>query len=134
MHHLHHFFKKFPVGAPRSPTWRRGISTSASIQLRVKNYPASRISERSFEDKNYTQILGKNQHAIGKKLSQNAPFASIFLKISRGRPPGPPPAGGGYPLPHPPPAALRADLVTPTGSGPSGSATASSATVANIVF
>ena len=30
----------------------------------------------------------------------------------------------GSPLPHPPPAALRADLVTPHGTGPSGSATA----------
>ena len=56
---------------------------------------------------------GSNQHELGKKWAQNAPFASIFQKFSRGRPPGPPPAGGGLPLPHPPPAALRADLVTP---------------------
>ena len=56
---------------------------------------------------------GKNNTNSAKKWAQNAPFASIFQKFSRGRPPGPPPAGGGVP----------ADLVTPPGSGPSGSAT-----------
>ena len=37
------------------------------------------------------------------KIRQNAPFWGNIPKISRGRPPGPPPAGGGDPLPHPPP-------------------------------
>ena len=36
-------------------------------------------------------------------MHQNAPFCDNFPKISRGRPPEPPPAGGDYPLPHPPP-------------------------------
>ena len=98
------FSKNFPgEPPPRTPTCRRGISTSAYIQLRVKNHPASRISERSFEDKNYTQILGKNQHAIGKKLSQNAPFASIFLKKFPGEAPRTPTCGRGIPLPSPSP-------------------------------
>ena len=41
-------------------------------------------------------------------MHQNAQFWGNFQKISRGRPPGPPPAGRGDPLPHPPPfGALR---------------------------
>ena len=108
-----HIFLKISRGRPPDPHLKEGDIHSRSYTAKGKNSPASRISERSFEDKNYGKILGGNQHANGKSWTQNAPFASIFLKISRGRPAGPPPVGGGFPLPHPPPAALRADLVTP---------------------
>ena len=44
-------------------------------------------------------------------MHQNAPFWVNFPKNSRGRPPGPQPAGGGDPLPHSPPfGALRLRL------------------------
>ena len=53
-----------------------------------------------------------------------------FLKKIRGRPPGPPPAGGGDPLPHPPPfgASRLSEAfgfighLCPPGNGGSGSA------------
>ena len=37
------------------------------------------------------------------RLHQRAPNGTQIFKISRGRPPGPPPMGGGHPLPYPPP-------------------------------
>ena len=82
---------------------------------------------QSFEGKNYTQVFFriKNRHELGKKWTKNAPFASIFQNFSRGRPPGPPHAGGGIPLPHPLTcgASRRFGYAPPPGSGPSGSAT-----------
>ena len=50
------------------------------------------------------------------KMHQNAPFWGNFPKISRGRPPGPPPAGGMTPSPTLPLSALRAS-VKPSASG-----------------
>ena len=118
MHHLHPFFSKFPGGGPRTLTCRRGDIHSRIYTAKGKNSPASSISERSFEEKNYAKI----QHAIGKNWTQNAPFAFIFFsKFPRGRPPDPH-LREGVPPPPPSPAALHADLVTPPGSGPSGSA------------
>ena len=37
------------------------------------------------------------------RLHQRAPNGTQIFKISRGRPPGSPPKGGGHPLPYPPP-------------------------------
>ena len=45
----------------------------------------------------------KKRVLITSKWTQNAPFWCNFWKNFRGRPPGPPPAGGGDPLPHPSP-------------------------------
>ena len=45
---------------------------------------------RSFECKKIHAICRiKNQHDLGEKWAQDAPFASIFQKFSRGRPPDP---------------------------------------------
>ena len=46
---------------------------------------------------------GSNQHELGKKWAQNAPFASIFQKFSRGRPPRTPTCRRGSPPPAPSP-------------------------------
>ena len=120
-----HFSKIFP-GETLDGLLQEGDDLLSRIYTaKGKNFPASRISEIGALKTKITQNFeGKNQQAIGKQLTQNAPFASIFLKKKfPGEAPGPPPAGGGYPLPHPLPVAIRADFVTPPGSGPSGSAT-----------
>ena len=99
MHHLHPFFLKISRGGggggPRTPTYRRGISTPASIQLRVKILPHHVYRSGALKTKITPRNWGQNQHAISKKWTQNAQFASILLKISRGEAPGPPPTGGG---------------------------------------
>ena len=56
------------------------------LQLRWK---FSHVYRRSELWRKITYFLGKNQHKRGKKLAQNAPFASIFHKFSQGVPPNP---------------------------------------------
>ena len=58
----------------------------------------------------FGEVINTNSAKNGLRMHHLHPF---FKKFPGGGPPGPPPAGGGLPLPHPPPAALRADLVTP---------------------
>ena len=117
-------FLKISRGRPPNPLLQEGDIHSRIYTAKGKNSPESRISERSFEDKNYTKKFGWEINTQSAKIDSECTICIHFSKkISRGRPPGPPPAGGGIPLPHPPPAALRADLDTPPGSGPSGSAT-----------
>ena len=79
-----HFSKKFSGEAP-DPTCRRGISTTASIQLRICKI---RISERSFEDKKIHKNLGRGG-GINTQSAKNGlrkhhlhPF---FQKIPGGR-------------------------------------------------
>ena len=105
MNHLHPFFLKFSRGRPLDPHLQEGDIHSRIYTAKGKNLPHHLHVYRSgaLETKITQKFWGENQHAIGKKWTQNAPFASIFLKISRGRPPGPPPAGGGFPPPTPSP-------------------------------
>ena len=98
-----HFSKKNFRGRPPDRTCRRGISTPASIQPRVKNFPHHVYRSGALKTKITQKVLGKNQHAIGKKWTQNAPFASIFLKKFPGGGPRTPICERGIPPPAPSP-------------------------------
>ena len=105
-----YFFKKFPGGGPWTPTCRRGISTPASIQLRVK------ICRKNFGGKINTQSA-KN----GLRMHHFHHFSKNFP----GEAPRTPTCGRGFPPPTPSPcgALRRFGYAPPPGSGPSGSAT-----------
>ena len=81
-------FLEFSQGRPWTPLLQKGdIIPSRIYTFKGKNSPASRISEiGALKTKNTQTFGGGGQHAIGKKRTHNAPFAFIFLKISRGRP------------------------------------------------
>ena len=121
MHHLHPFFKNFLGETPTPPPpYCEKIKNFPSLafydllQLRWKFSHITYIQDQSFEGKNYTQFFGeKSTRTRQKKWAQNAPFDSIFQKFSRGRPPGPPPTGGGIPLPPPSPCGASHRLCYP---------------------
>ena len=75
------------------------------------------ISEIGFLKAKITYDWG-DQHEFDKKKMGSEYTICINLKKFPREAPGPPPTGGGIPLPRPPPAALRLDLVTPPSPPP----------------
>ena len=89
-------FSKIFSGRPRIPSpYYERINSPLWLYMILYSSRITYVEDRSFEG-NFL-LREKNQHDLGKKWAQNAPFASIFQKFPGGGP-GPPPAGGGNPL------------------------------------
>ena len=80
------------------------------------------ISSELWRQTLHAILWKKNRHELGK-MTQNAPFASIFQKISRGRPPDPHLREGVSPSHILSLRRFAPILLRPPGGGPSGSAT-----------
>ena len=117
-------FLKISRGRSLDPHLQEGDIHSRIYSAKGKNSPHHVYRSGALKTK-ITQKFegGGNQHAIGKKWTQNAPFASIFLKISRGRPPDPHLREGVSPSHTLPLRRFAPIWLRPPGSGPSGSAT-----------
>ena len=116
MHHLRPFPKIFsgrsrphPTPLLREDKKFSSLALYDPLQLRWKFSRITNIEHRSFEGKNYT-IFWEKSIRTRQNIGSECTICIHFSKIFPGEPPGPPPAGGGIPLPHHP---LRADLVTP---------------------
>ena len=108
-----HFSKNFSGEAP-DPHLQEGDIHFRSYTAKGKNSPASRISERSFEDKNYGKFFWGKSTCNRQKLDSECTICIHFSKNFPGEAPRTPT----LPLRRFAPIWLR-----PPGSGPSGSAT-----------
>ena len=96
MYHLHPFFKNFLGETPTPPPILRedkkfplvGFIWSSTGKVKILPHHIYRRSEL-WRQKLHTIFWGKIDTNSAKKWAQDAPFASIFQKFSRGRPPNP---------------------------------------------
>ena len=96
-------FLKISRGRPPDPHLQEGDIHSRSYTAKGKNSPASRISERSFEDKNYGKIWGGKSTCNRQKLDSECTICIHFSKKFPGEAPRTPTCGRGFPPPTPSP-------------------------------